>query len=112
VHQDIASQTGDKSEAEEVLQVFLPRPVQRATSDKTMKPNRKQKRSHKPCCDDAEGDHHQQQFSYSVEYFTWTLSDEEEEESDDCQSVTIPLNRLRISSSIPSKSSSTKSKKS
>ena len=108
---DSQNQTGDKSDRDDdgaVIQVFLPRPAaaQRSTSERTTKPNRKQKRNLKLA-------DQQQQFSYSVEYFTWTLSDEEEEDSDDCQSVTIPLlNRLRISNSNANKSSSKKESKS
>ena len=114
VNPDSASLTGDKSEADDVIQVFLPRPPQRTTSDRVSKPSRKQKRNPK-VADAADGvdvddRDQQQQFSYSVKYFTWTLSDDEDE-GDDCQIVTLPLNRLRISNPTPGKNGCQKSKK-
>ena len=38
----------------------------------------------------------QKHFNYSVAYFTWALSDSEEDEEDECQSITLPLSKLMI----------------
>ncbi len=98
INPDGPSQTGD---SEEIIQVCLPRPP-RATG-KSSKPNRKQKRRQQQLLQqqgDIDSAEQQQPFSYSVKYFTWALSDEEDESDDDsseCQTITLPLRQLKIS---------------
>lgn len=105
INQDGLSPTGDIRRGEdEVIQVCLPRPP-RATSSRTLKPNRKQKRKQQQQQQgDFDSQGQQQPFSYSVKYFTWALSDEEDDDDDDdssdeCQNVTLPLSKLKISNS-------------
>jgi hypothetical protein len=98
INPDGPSQTGD---SDEIIQVCLPRPP-RATV-KSSKPNRKQKRRQQQQMLQQQGDidsaEQQQPFSYSVKYFTWALSDEEDEDGSDdseCQTITLPLRQLKI----------------
>ena len=100
INPDGLSQTGD---SEEIIQVCLPRPPR--ASGKSSKPNRKQKRRQQQQLLQQQGDidsaEQQQPFSYSVKYFTWALSDEEDEDGSDddsseCQTITLPLRHLKF----------------
>ena len=94
VNPDDQNPTGD------IIQVCLPLPPR--ASVKANKPNKKQKRKqirqqqqqqleHQGSVDD------QKHFNYSVSYFAWAVSDSESDDDDDeCQSITLPLSKLRI----------------
>ena len=92
VNPDDQNPTGD------IIQVCLPLPPR--ASVKANKPNKKQKRKQirqqqqlelQGSVDD------QKHFNYSVSYFAWAVSDSESDDDDDeCQSITLPLSKLRI----------------
>lgn len=43
--------------------------------------------------ENQQGEEDVPQFSYSVSYFTWAVSDEEDDTDDECPNITLPIKR-------------------
>ena len=57
------------------------------------KAKKKKKNRQRANRDNQEGEEDVPQFSYSVSYFTWAVSDEEDDTDDECPNITLPIKR-------------------